>query len=176
MAMTSTIGKRRHLVAASTMVLLFAAGAAGCSAKEHPSVASAAPSSDAGQDSGVKYSQCMRDQGFSWFPDPGADGGLKVTIPHGTDQTRYAKAEQTCKPYLPTANQNGRLSADDVNKVRQTAQCIRDHGFPKYPDPDANGATHIDESAGISPDDPAFQTAMRECQKYMPPRRNGSGS
>ncbi|TMR97711.1 hypothetical protein [Nonomuraea basaltis] len=137
--------------------------------------ASAAAGSD--QASELKFSQCMRDQGLTWFPDPGPDGGMKVSVPPGTDQSKYEKAEEACKAYAPGANQNGTISDEDLNKLRQMAQCIRDHGFSKYPDPDANGGTHFDpKTVGVEPDDPAFEKARQECQKYLPPRKSGGNS
>lgn len=167
----------------STFALMLAVGVGGCAKKDDPSVATANPGAKTGsstpatgQESGLKYSQCMRDQGMSWFPDPGSDGGLKVSVPEGTDQAKLDKAEATCKPYLPGGNGAGPgMSEADIAKMRQMAQCIRDKGFAKYPDPDANGSIHIDEDVtGIKPDDPAFQKAMQECQKYLPPKKGQS--
>ncbi|MET0236948.1 MAG: hypothetical protein ABW224_20030 [Kibdelosporangium sp.] len=132
----------------------------------------------AGEGSGLKFSQCVRDQGFPWFPDPGPDGGLQVSVPEGTDQAKFKKAEETCKVYAPGAGQNGgKLGAEDLDKVRQVSQCMRDNGFPKYPDPDATGSITIESSVlGVEPDDPAFQKAMQACQKYLPPRKSGGNS
>jgi hypothetical protein len=168
----------------SAFALLFAMGAAGCGESNDPSVATANPdatkataaAAPGGDDSGLKFSQCMRDQGMTWFPDPGSDGGLKVSVPEGTDQGAYDKAEEACKSFAPgSGSGSGQLSDEDLGKIRQMAQCMRDEGFANYPDPDANGSIQIDEKAvGISPDDPAFQKAMQECQKYMPPRRGNS--
>jgi hypothetical protein len=170
----------------SAFALMLAVGTAGCAKGEDPTVATAnsgAPKAGAtattgsGQDSGLKYSQCMRDQGLTWFPDPGADGGLKVSVPEGT-QSKYEKAEEACKAYAPWEGQQGhQISAEDRNKLRQVSQCMRDHGFAKYPDPDANGSIKIDSKVlGVEPDDPAFQKAMQECDKYMPPRKSGGNS
>jgi hypothetical protein len=161
------------------LALLVAVGTAGCSRPSDPTVAtlhSGSPQASAGagadgEDSMLKFSQCMRGQGLTWFPDPGPDGGLTVHNPEGINQSTDDKAEQACKAYYPGANQKGTLSEADLNKLRQVSQCIRDHGFSKYPDPDAKGSIQIDEkSTGIAPDDPAFVKAMQECQKYLPPR------
>jgi hypothetical protein len=180
----TTIAKRRlPLWTISTFVLLLAMGTAGCAKKNDPSVATASPSSGTGvtapagggQASALKYSQCMRDQGLSWFPDPDAQGNLKVSAPDGTDQSKVDKANEACKKYLPSGGGAGQISAEDLNKIRQVAQCVRDHGFPKYPDPDANGSIAIDsQTTGIQPDDPNFQKAQQECQKYMPPKKGSS--
>jgi hypothetical protein len=78
--------KHRRMWIVSAFVLLLAVGAAGCSRHDDPAVATAnsgAPKASAGaaangEKSLLKFSQCMRDQGFTWFPDPQPDGGLVV--------------------------------------------------------------------------------------------------
>ncbi len=165
----------------SVLTLLLALGAAGCNRGDDPGVATgktgapkAGASASAGDGSGLKFSQCMRDQGLSWFPDPGPDGGLKVSVPEGTDQSTYDKAEQACKAFAPGSGQQGRPSEEDLAKIRQMSQCMREHGFAKYPDPDANGSITIDSRVlGVEPDDPAFQQALEDCRKFLPPRKNG---
>jgi hypothetical protein len=144
--------------------LLFSLGVAACGSHEKPAVAA----SD-GSPSLVKFSQCMRDQGLTWFPDPQPDGGLVVHNPDGVDQSTVDKAEAACKKYYPGANQQGPIPAEDLAKIRQVSQCMRDHGFAKYPDPDANGSINIDsKDLGVGPDDPAFKKAIQECRKYLP--------
>jgi hypothetical protein len=169
----------------SAIALMLTVGMAGCARHDDPKVAtvgSGTPKAGAGataggQNSDLKYSQCMRDQGLTWFPDPGPDGGLGVRVPSGTDENTLKKAQEACKAYAPGANQNGKISAADVNKIRQVSQCVRDHGFPKYPDPDSNGSIRVDQrTLGVEPDDPAFVKAMQECQKYLPPRKGKGGS
>jgi len=173
---------RRTLV---TVGLLLAVGTAGCSHKTEPSVATAntggaKPSASAnagagagGGDTALKYSQCMRAQGLPWFPDPDPDGGINVRVPGGTDPNKVDKAQQACKAYSGENDPNRRpISADDLNRLRQMSQCMRDHGFPKYPDPDAKGGLSIDSKAlGADPGSPAFQQAQEECHKVGPSRK-----
>jgi hypothetical protein len=169
----------------ATLALLLAVGAAGCDQNADPTVVTAssgAPGAGAsaaadGPDRDLQYSQCMRDQGLTWFPDRGADGGLAVSVPEG-QQARFEKAEEACQEFAPGANRSGGpISDEDLNRLRQMAQCIRDHGFPNWPDPDANGSTEVDSNAvGANPDDPAFQKAMQQCEKYRPPRPSGGTS
>jgi hypothetical protein len=170
----------------AAITLLFVVGTAGCAGSSGdptvPTAESGAPKASAGaaangQDSDLKYSQCMRDEGLSWFPDRGADGGLKVSVPEG-QQSTFEKAEEACKEYAPGANRSGGpISEEDLTKLRQMAQCIRDHGFPKWPDPDANGGTTVDSTLiGAEPNDPAFQQAMQECEKYRPARKDSGNS
>jgi hypothetical protein len=156
--------------------LVLAMTTVGCARDEDPTVASANPSARSGAGSTgsseaslLKFSQCVRDQGFPWYPDPQSDGGLVVHSPDGVDQDKLEKAETACKKYQPGQGQQGPVPAEDLKKIRQMAQCMRDHGFAKYPDPDANGSITVDSKVlGVEPNDPAFQKAMRECQKYMP--------
>jgi hypothetical protein len=170
---------KRPLWIAATFVLL-AMATVGCATNEDPTVASVNPGAESSAGSAgdepslLKFSQCMRDQGFSWYPDPQADGGLVVHSPDSVDQDELEKAEKACKKYQPGQGQQGPVPAEDLAKIREMAQCMRDHGFPKYPDPDANGSITIDSKVlGVEPNDPAFQKAMRECQKYLPAPKGG---
>jgi hypothetical protein len=156
---------------------------AGCATDEDPTVASANPSArstataGSGEASLLKFSRCMRDQGFPWYPDPQPDGGLVVHNPDGVDQSKLDKAEDACKKYYPGQGQEGPIPAEDLEKIQQMAQCMRDHGFAKYPDPDASGSINIDSQVlGVEPNDPAFQKAMHECQKYMPAPKSSKGN
>src|SRR5690349_8606181 len=104
-----TMTRKQRLAAFTLMMTIGTVGLAGCGEKgEGPSVATAgsgAPtvgaSTAAGESSDLKFSQCMRDQGLSWFPDPDANGGLKVSVPNGTDQSVVDKAQEACKQYAP---------------------------------------------------------------------------
>jgi hypothetical protein len=175
---------RRPLWIVFAFVLLLAMGTAGCGRHDDPAVATAnsgAPKVGAsaaadGEKSLLKFSQCMRAQGLTWYPDPQPDGGLVVHNPDGVDQSKVAKAEGACQKYYPAGNGAGPIPAADLAKIRQVSQCMRDHGFAKYPDPDANGSITIDSTVlGVEPDDPAFQKAMQECNKYMPAPKSSKG-
>jgi hypothetical protein len=167
-----------------TFFLLLATTTAGCASNADPTVASANPSAASGagatgstEASLLKFSQCMRDQGFPWYPDPQADGGLVVHNPDDVDHGALEKAEQACAKYQPGQGQQGPVPAEDLEKIQQMAQCMRDHGFAKYPDPDPSGSITIDSQVlGVEPDDPAFQKAMKECQKFMPAPKKSEGN
>jgi hypothetical protein len=156
---------------------------AGCATDADPTVANVKPttmssSGSAGdkEASMLKFSQCVRDQGFAWYPDPQADGGLVVHNPDGVDQSKLTKAEEACKKFQPGQGQQGPVPAEDLKKIQQMAQCVRDHGFAKYPDPDANGSITVDAQVlGVEPDDPAFRKAMQECRKFMPAPKGSKG-
>jgi len=174
--MATLTKKQRPLLVLSAFALALAMGAAGCGQDEDPSVASVSPgaaNSGAGgagdnEPSALKFSQCMRDQGFTWYPDPDAGGNLSANEPEGIDRAKYQEAQKTCEAYAPWGSGNSKKSNEDLDKLRLVSQCMRDHGFAKFPDPDENGTININKGSGIEPGDPAVQKAQQECQKYAP--------
>jgi hypothetical protein len=173
--MPTMMSKQRPMMILSTFALMLAMGMAGCDKNGDPSVASVKPGqTNAGggaadsAPSALKFSQCMRTQGFSWYPDPDAGGNLNVNEPQGLDRTKYQQAQTKCDAYAPWGNGNSKKSATDLDKLRKVSQCMRDAGFAKFPDPDDNGSINLNKDSGIKPTDPAFQKAQQECQKYAP--------
>ena len=168
--MTIFTKKRHRLLVLSGLALVLAVGGAGCgdgdpSASGKPTGTAAA----GGERSALAFSRCMRAQGLEWYPDPDAEGNLRAKEPADVDRAAYQQAQKTCEVYAPWGDgAEDRRSAEDLAKLRQVSQCIRDRGFPKFPDPDQGGDVHVDKSSGISLDDPAFRTAQEECQKHGP--------
>lgn len=157
--MTTMTKKRRPLLTISAITLALALGTMGCGKD-------AKPGGNNSQASPIKYSRCMRAQGITWFPDPQSNGNLVVSEPAGDDHQKLEAAQQACKKYDPSSN-SGPASAKDIARMRQASQCMRAHGVPNYPDPDANGSVNIDKKLGINPDDPTVKKAQQECQKYF---------
>lgn len=52
--------------------------------------------------------------------------------------------------------------------LAQFASCMRSHGEPNFPDPNAQGVLSINSSSGIDPSSAQFQSAQRACSKYLP--------
>jgi hypothetical protein len=46
--------------------------------------------------------------------------------------------------------------------------CMRSHGLPSFPDPNAEGLVTTDASTGIDPNSPLFEKAEAACQKLLP--------
>ena len=46
--------------------------------------------------------------------------------------------------------------------------CMRKHGLPNYPDPNAQGVITINSGMGIDPGSPAFRSAQQTCSKLLP--------
>jgi hypothetical protein len=51
--------------------------------------------------------------------------------------------------------------------VKYTA-CMRSHGVPNFPDPDAQGTITITVSTSLNPGSPVFQKAETDCQHLIP--------
>ncbi len=181
----------------TVLLALALALAAGCGHKNGPGIATAGGGSTASAsptasvdpaEAQRQFARCMREHGVE-IPDPDSDdgkgGGPRIEIRASAGSNAGANADaamEACKKYLPS----GSLATPDaasVEKMRQFAECMREHGMD-IPDPDPNGGSVLKKSAGsggdgprVSPDDPAFKAAMEACQDKLPGklRQNGGG-
>ncbi|BEL09532.1 hypothetical protein Q0Z83_077230 [Actinoplanes sichuanensis] len=121
------------------------------------------------RDASLKFSQCMREQGLEWFPDPKPDGRMELSLPQGVDPAAVDQAQQACRQFLPNGGEPPKLSAEEIEKNRQLAKCMRENGVPNFPDPGADGELGIDgDKLGTGPGDPAFDAADKACARYRP--------
>ena len=62
-----------------------------------------------------------------------------------------------------------KLDAEQVERLRQVAKCMRENGVPNYPDPDPDGGISIDgDKLGTGPGEPTFDKAEQACSRYRP--------
>jgi hypothetical protein len=121
----------------------------------------------------VKFSQCMRANGVSAFPDPDASGQLTIDgIANGssvdTKSAAFQQAISACKGLEPPGFMGHTRSAQQQAAALKFAQCMRENGVPDFPDPTADGpiidTTRIPSVGGRDPHSiPAFQAAMTRC-------------
>jgi hypothetical protein len=86
--------------------------------------------------------QCARAHGDPPFPDPVIDSQGRAKFPPGTQPPSQA-TQQACQSIynrLPASVRSNNPSAADIQMEIKFAQCMRTHGLPDWPDPDANGA------------------------------------
>jgi hypothetical protein len=85
----------------------------------------------------------------------------------------------TCAVALAACGSSSNSSSGSGLKGRaamlQFASCMRAHGVPNFPDPSPGGGLHIDQSSGINPSSPAFQSAQNTCSKLLPGGGPGRG-
>lgn len=132
--------------------------------------ASAPPSLDPHQ-LGLKFAQCMRDNGVD-MEDPVEGGGVRVRVEPGQEETAR-KAREACRRYTPAAN-GAKPDPQMVEKARELARCMRSNGVEDFPDPDPNqlGAMINRELTK----DPDFQKAREACQDIIGGLRPPGGS
>jgi hypothetical protein len=173
---------RRPLVVFAVLAVL-AGGLSACSSGGTAS-AGASPSSSANVqralELGRRLAQCARDHGYPNFPDPVMDGN-KIVWPvdiGGTnvrDQLSTVSEIPECKAIMDQIqaqnHSSAPITAADLQKLRQFAKCIREHGIPEWPDPKADGTFPISgtplETEGRSE---RFMTAVDACKQYYSKR------
>jgi len=133
--------------------------------------ASTAATDDDGD--GLKFAQCMRDHGLTWFKDPEpGQRGVRIAVPQGQDEAKVDAAMEACKKYLPDGGEPPKLNAEQLEQLRQLAKCMRANGVPDFPDPGPDGRITIErrEGSGVDPDEEAFEKAHQACEKFRPAR------
>ena len=125
----------------------------------------------ANHEKAVKFSECMRRNGVSQFPDPGPSGRLTIDeVANGssldTSTPAFEHAISACKKLEPAGFTGSKRSSGQQEAALKFAQCIRTNGVPDFPDPIPNGplvdTNRIPSSAkpgGMS----ALNAAMRKC-------------
>ena len=113
----------------------------------------------------VKFSQCMRANGVSGFPDPDASGQLTIDgVVNGSslnpNTPAFQQALNACKDLEPPGFMGTQRTAQQQEAALKFAQCMRANGVPDFPDPTADGPL-IDVNGANSI--PGFQAAKDKC-------------
>jgi len=185
--MTKKARKNRAVLVLSTLALVVAGAMAGCAKGDDKGVVSSEPNAKV---NGAKpgnnspggnvsaFGKCMRDAGFSWWPDPDSSGRINSSPPAGVvvDQAKLAKAQNDCSSKYMNPAQAPAMSAEDIQKLKEYSKCMRENGLPKFPDPDAKGNIDLGK-AKIEDNTPEWKKASEACQKYaLQPKERPNGS
>jgi hypothetical protein len=161
------IGRTGAVVA----VPLLLAGLAGCGA----SGGRAAATATTGQQDVVavvhELVRCARANGMPDLPDPQIDTNGQVKFPEGTPEPPQSvlRACQSIADRLPGAPRGGEFNPAAVPALVRFAKCIREHGFPGFPDPRPDGSFKVSElPQGVKPGNPPFDAALRACRQVNP--------
>ncbi|MDG4856890.1 hypothetical protein P8605_01720 [Streptomyces sp. T-3] len=125
--------------------------------KKDGASASASLSAD---EMGVKFAQCMRENGVP-MDDPEPGGGIQLRVDGSIPKSTVDKALETCRKYQPQGAKG--KDGKGGEKMRAYAQCMRKNGVEEFPDPEGGGM-RIDK--GIA-EDPDFDKAQEKCQDLM---------
>src|SRR4051812_29619457 len=132
-----------------------------------PSAAAAQSEADT-KAAGLKYSQCMRENGVPSFPDPTIDdkGQMTFDAPDDVPDSVMNGAESKCRQHLPVNPARQGSDPQRLEGLRKYAQCMRDSGLTSYPDPNPDGSSRVNwQKLGVSgPDDPKLKAADEKCR------------
>ena len=141
-------------------------GVASISGTNPPSSSAAKDNPDDDPDDDIDqlraYAKCMREHGVD-MPDPvvDQDGGMSMSIEDGGGgKATIDKADKECRHLMPNGGEPPEVSAEDLDRMRKEAQCLRDHGVDAKDPTAENPGVQIE---GGGPDDEKTRKAMEEC-------------
>ena len=117
----------------------------------------------------LKFAECMRSNGVSEFPDPGASGKFTIDgIVNGSSldpsAPAFKQALRVCGSLEPAGFMGSRRSPQEQEAALKFAQCIRANGVPDFSDPTENGPL-INVRNGQS--NTELQGALQKCHYLM---------
>jgi hypothetical protein len=149
-----------------TTALMCALVLAGCGGQT-PQASGTSPSPvDNAYEQNLKFAQCMREHGVN-IPDPEPGKPPRFLANQGTSQEKVQAAIQACRQFAPKGLLDpAQQEPQQAEAMRKFAQCMRDNGVEKFPDPDS-GALRMTEDIANDPD---FKAAQEKCTKEFLPQ------
>jgi hypothetical protein len=132
------------------------------SANDGATADSSASASLSPDEMGVKFAQCLRENGIN-VADPEPGKGIRLQFGKDTPKEKVDAAMEACREYNPQANSTGSPEMDAKN--REFAQCMREHGVEKFADPEP-GQMGIRINPDIA-NDPDFPAAQQACEPVL---------
>ena len=164
--------RRRPLAALALIAMVALISACGSSAPAETGTGSGGGNNTAANaQKAVKFAECMRSNGVSEFPDPGASGKFTIDgIANGssldTSTPAFKQAISACKNLEPAGFTGGKRSPQQQSAALKFAQCIRENGVTDFPDP-VNGQPLVDTnripSSATSGGMSILNAAMQKC-------------
>jgi hypothetical protein len=128
----------------------------------------------------TKYSECMRANGVTDFPNPNAEGQIGyggISVPKAT----WTNAVGACEDLEPADWGDVGRTPEQQNAALEFAQCVREHGVPDFPDPATAQDPLIDttkmrgdvSARSISELQPAVEACHGSFNAALPPLGTG---
>ncbi len=119
----------------------------------------------------LAFSACIRAHGVPDFPDPLPGGGYArdALSAINTKSPQFQAAQKDCMS-LAIASGFVQTPAELQKHVQQElaqSACMRKHGVPNMPNPDAQGQI-VFTPGGPNPRQPKFQAALKHCAYLNP--------
>jgi hypothetical protein len=162
---------RPPLAAVALIALVAVIGGCGSSAPAETGSSDGGSDNTANAQKAVKFAECMRSNGVSEFPDPGASGKVTIDgIANGSSldvsSPAFKQAISACKDLEPAGFTGSKRSHQQMQAVLKFAQCIRENGVKDFPDP-VNGQPLVDTNRIPSSNLPGgmsiLNAAMHKC-------------
>jgi hypothetical protein len=172
-SLTRTAGALRSGIIVTAACLL----AAGCG-NNSPKQTTAAPTVAA---QAMAFSRCMRKHGVANFPDPSADGQVKLASSSGINfsSPAFNAAQSACQtPTGGGSSTSGAFSAKVLTQFLAFATCMRGHGVTDFPDPTtspppaapghtvSNDGVYLFIPITIDVNSPTYAKASAACRPY----------
>ncbi|GAA3790392.1 hypothetical protein GCM10022226_06700 [Sphaerisporangium flaviroseum] len=107
----------------------------------------------------VKYAQCLRQQGVNASDPPAGEDGFNLDA-RGVPKDKLEAALKTCKQYAPKEEPP---SAEDLDRMRKTAACLRKNGVEASDPTAAEPGIRV----GSPPPGKDIDAIMAACQKEV---------
>jgi hypothetical protein len=116
------------------------------------------------------FAACARTHGVPNLPDPRINADGKVEFAGFDERAEPDSVRQGCQQILDRLPADSRASAarTDIAGLLRFATCMRQHGFPDWPDPKANGTFPAAQLPNQKT--PALISAMQACDALNPDR------
>jgi hypothetical protein len=168
---------RRATILAAALLLAGAMAACTKSTQGDPAVATAQgrganPTASASSSADpVEFAKCMREHGMTWFADLGTE---KASPPSNVDENALDAARQACQKYAGGGAAAPSPDPAVQERLLQYSKCMRDDGFPDFPDMPTDGSGISLSKLGIDRNSPTFQAAQEKCKKLLPGQNGGT--
>lgn len=127
----------------------------------------------------LTFAQCMRANGVPSFSDPSSNTGPLSTNQTDPTSPPFQAALRICQKYAPGGHAGPPApTAAQLHAARAFAQCVRQHGFPHFPDPLRTygpGLTlgkgeyfPFNSTTDFQSPSPAFRRAAKACGVQLP--------
>ena len=133
-----------------------------------------------GFEEALAYSECMRDNGITDFPDPERNGenAVGLSLPEGTDpqDEDFKAAEEACKDLTPGPAEGETIDPEIYAALLEYSECMRENGIDDFPDPEPGGGIMMNGDMGFDPQSEEFQAADEACADLRPERGGEPGN
>lgn len=113
---------------------------------------------------------CIHTHGAPDFPNPTLDDRGRPSWPEGTQPPPQSVIDACGAIYdrLQNPERGHPLTPDELHVAQQFAQCMRQHGYADWPDPNPDGSYPLPSDITSEGKTPRLRAATEACTAYLP--------